>query len=76
MTSVSIQEAQNKLTELIHHLSPGEAVVITENDQPVALLTMTAPPKRTPRVHGNCKGMITLAIEDEEHLKDFVEYMP
>jgi antitoxin (DNA-binding transcriptional repressor) of toxin-antitoxin stability system len=31
MTTVSIQEAQAKLSELIHQLIPGEEVVITEN---------------------------------------------
>jgi antitoxin (DNA-binding transcriptional repressor) of toxin-antitoxin stability system len=32
MTTVSIQEAQAELSELIHQLSPGEEVVITENE--------------------------------------------
>jgi hypothetical protein len=31
------------------------------------------PPERKARVPGNRKGMITLAVEDEEHLKDFEE---
>jgi hypothetical protein len=26
-------------------------------------------------VPGNCKGMITLAVEDDEHLQDFEEHM-
>ncbi len=25
---------------------------------------------------GNCKGMITLAVLDDEHLRDFEDYMP
>ena len=33
-------------------------------------------PKRAPRKPGNCKGMIQLLVEDDEHLKDFKEYMP
>src|SRR5271157_4648083 len=36
MATVSIQEAQAKLSDLIHQLSPGEEVVITENSEPVA----------------------------------------
>ena len=36
MTTVSIQEAQARLSELIHRLTPEEEVVITENDQPIA----------------------------------------
>ena len=37
--------------------------------------TLRPAPQRLPRVPGNCKGMITLLIEDDEHLKDFEEYM-
>ena len=42
MTTVSIQEAQTKLSELIHGMKPDEEVVITENDQPVARLVAAA----------------------------------
>ena len=35
MAMVTIQEAQAKLPDLIHNLTPGEVVVITENNQPV-----------------------------------------
>jgi prevent-host-death family protein len=38
MAPVTIQEAQAKLPELIHQLVPGEEVVISENNQPVAKL--------------------------------------
>ena len=38
MPTVTIEEAQSTLSELIHRLTPGEEVVITENDQPVARL--------------------------------------
>ena len=34
MATVTIQEAQARLSDLIHQLSPGEEVVITENNQP------------------------------------------
>jgi antitoxin (DNA-binding transcriptional repressor) of toxin-antitoxin stability system len=40
MNTITIQEAQAKLLELIHRLSPGDPVLITENDQPVALLSV------------------------------------
>ena len=38
MATVTIQEAQAKLADLIHKLTPGDEVVITENNQPVAKL--------------------------------------
>ena len=75
MATVTIQEAQAKLPDLIHQLKPGDEVVITENNQPVAKLVGEQPPQRKPRVAGNCKGMITLLVEDDEHLADFKEYM-
>jgi len=42
MTTVTIQEAQSTLTDLVHRLSSGEEVVITENDHPVARLVHTS----------------------------------
>ncbi len=31
--------------------------------------------QREPRLRGNCKGMITLLVEDDEHLRGFEEHM-
>ena len=75
MNAITIEEAQAKLPDLIHNLTPGDEVVITENDQPVAKLVGSAPEKPRP-VPGRCKGMLTIVAEDEEHLEDFKEYMP
>ncbi len=74
-TTVTIEEAQAKLKELIHQMAPGEELVITENAQPVAKLVSEPTSKRQPRQPGRCQGMITLLVEDDEHLKDFTEYM-
>ncbi len=76
MATVTIQEAQAKLPELIHQLMPGDEVVITENNQPVAKLVSEKPPVRQRPGPGLCKGMITIVADDDEHLKDFAEYMP
>ena len=49
---VSIEEAQAKLSEIIGKLGPGEEVVITKDDQPVAKLRSIAagkPPTATTR---------------------------
>jgi len=78
MATVTIQEAQAQLTDLIHGMTPGNEVVITENDQPVAKLVSERPePKpglRPPPGLG--KGCITIISDDDEHLRDFAEYMP
>ena len=76
MSSVTIEEAQAKLTDLIHQLTPGEEVVITENNRPVAKLVSEPAPVRQRPQPGLASGMLTIIAEDEEHLKDFAEYMP
>ena len=76
MPTVTIKEAEAKLSELIHQLKPGEEVVITENDQPVAKLVGEAPSARKPRQRGSAKGKLIVHAEDDEHLEDFKEYMP
>lgn len=75
MTTLSIEEAQARLPELIENLQPGDELIITWNDQPVAQLKSLPPVKPQP-VFGSCKGMLTIIAEDEEHLEDFKEYMP
>jgi antitoxin (DNA-binding transcriptional repressor) of toxin-antitoxin stability system len=75
MSVITLAEAQAGLADIIHKLTPGEEIVITENDQPVAKL-VAAPPVRQRPEPGLCKGWITIVADDDEHLKDFAEYMP
>jgi antitoxin (DNA-binding transcriptional repressor) of toxin-antitoxin stability system len=76
--TITIEEAQATLKALIHQLAPGEEVIITENQQPVAKLVHNSPgPKpglRPPPGLG--RGYITVIADDDEHLKQFEEYMP
>lgn len=74
--TVDIGVAQATLVEIIAALKPEDEVVIVDNQRPVAKLVGTTAPLRQPRQPGLCKGMITLLIEDDEHLKDFEEYLP
>ena len=55
MPTLTIQEAQAQLPDLIHHLSLGEEVVITENDQPVVKLVPTRPPAEARRVPNSAR---------------------
>jgi antitoxin (DNA-binding transcriptional repressor) of toxin-antitoxin stability system len=76
--SMSVQEAQGRLAEIIAWLPPGGEVVITENEQPVARL-VSEKPKPTPPARpgpGLCKGMITYMAPDfDAPLEDMKEYM-
>jgi antitoxin (DNA-binding transcriptional repressor) of toxin-antitoxin stability system len=76
MTSVTIQEAQSRLTDLIHRLSPGEEVVITENDQPIARIVPTpVRAKKTARQLGTMRGSVLYMAPDfDAPLEDFKEY--
>lgn len=75
MSTVTIEEAQAKLPELIRKLTPGKEMLITENNQPVAKLVGHPAEKPRPLL-GRCKGVLTILSDDDEHLDDFKEYMP
>ena len=75
MSTVTIEEAQAKLSDLIHKLTPDEEVVITENNQPVARLIATTP-GRPKRKLGTLKGTVLYMAPDfDAPLEDFKEYM-
>jgi antitoxin (DNA-binding transcriptional repressor) of toxin-antitoxin stability system len=74
MQTIPIETVEGHLIELVEKLSPGEEIVLTRNNQPVARLIIE---KKRPRPGpGLGKDMITIVADDEEHLKDFTEYMP
>ena len=75
MNTVSLEEAQARLEELIDHLAAGEELVITRNQQPVRAALAEEKSRRRSRKAGNCKGMLTIVADDDEHLKGFEEYM-
>jgi prevent-host-death family protein len=77
MSTVTIQEAQAKLSELIHGLTPGHELVITENDQPVArIVPAVEPAPRKLRQPGTLRGTVLYMAPDfDAPLEDFKEYM-
>jgi prevent-host-death family protein len=76
MTTISIEDAKNNLAELIHRLSPGEELLITENDQPVARLIAARQPERKPRRPGTLRGTVLYMAPDfDAPLEEFKEYM-
>jgi antitoxin (DNA-binding transcriptional repressor) of toxin-antitoxin stability system len=73
--TISIEQAQKDLPQLIDALTPGNEIVITRNDKPIAQIIPLPPPPPTP-VFGGCRGMLTVVGDDDEHLNDFKDYMP
>ncbi len=76
MTTITIEEAQARLPVLIAKLKPGEELLITQQDRPVARLVAEPPAVRKARQPGSAVGKLTIVEEDDTHLEDFKEYMP
>jgi prevent-host-death family protein len=78
LATITVEEAQLNLKDLIDQVAAGQEIIITRNQQPVARLVSELP-KKKPRLRpppGLGKGMMTIISDDDEHLKDFAEYMP
>jgi len=74
--SITVEEAQTMLKELISKLAPGEEIVLTDNQRPVARLTATPETQRKPRQPGTLKGTVLYMAPDfDAPLEDFKEYM-
>ena len=75
--AITVEEAQAKLKEIIHQLTPGEELVITENQQPVAKLVGQWPTPSVARPGpGLCRGAIVYMASDfDAPLDDLKEYM-
>ena len=75
--TITVEEAQARLKELIGNLAPGEEVLITEDSNPVAKLVGQKPSRSGLRPPpGLGKGMMVIVSDDDDHLKDFEDYMP
>jgi antitoxin (DNA-binding transcriptional repressor) of toxin-antitoxin stability system len=75
MSTISLQEAQANLGDLISRLTPGEEVLIAEQGQPLAKLVRS---QRTtwPCKAGSAKQQILwIAPDFDAPLDDFKEYM-
>ena len=84
MTTIALEQTQTTLAELIHRLTPGEEVVITENDQIIARLVLnplpptqqTEPKNQWPCKAGSAKNTIHwMASDFDAPLDEFKEYM-
>src|ERR1700722_1779273 len=56
--TVTIDEARAHLAELIEQLHPGESIVITRGDSPVALLVAQGGRERPARELGTLRGTV------------------
>lgn len=75
-TSITIEEAQVSLKELVHGLAHGEEIIITENQQPVARLVSEPKPavKQRPAPGLGRGSIVYMAPDFDAPLDDFKEY--
>ena len=72
---VNLQDAQANLKQLIENLAPGEEIVITENQQPVARLVGERPHPAPRPAPGLGRGSVLYMAPDfDEPLEEFKEY--
>ena len=76
MSTVTVEQAQANLPDLIDRLAPGEELVIVRNHQPVAKLVAERPSARKPRQPGSACGKILYMADDfDAPLDEFRDYM-
>ena len=76
MPTITIEEAQAKLPELVGGLGGGEEIKLTRGGRVVARIVGETPGGGRRPGPGLGKGMLTVVDDDEEHLSTFSEYMP
>ena len=74
MTTISLADAQAGLANLVHGLQPGEEILLTENDQPVAKI-LPAVPRRLPILGAMAGSVLYMAEDFDATLEDFKDYM-
>jgi antitoxin (DNA-binding transcriptional repressor) of toxin-antitoxin stability system len=75
MQSIPMEEAQTYLAQIIDKLRPGEEVVITRDNKPVA--TTRATTRREPPRFGTLKGSILSIAPDFDAIPEgFEDYLP
>jgi len=77
-TTLAIENIKVTLPELVDSLAPGDEVVLTRNDRPVAKLMSESPsrPLKPRPGPGLGKGMIaSIAADFDAPLDDLKEYM-
>jgi antitoxin (DNA-binding transcriptional repressor) of toxin-antitoxin stability system len=77
MQTISVQEAQHHLAEIIDKIAPGAEIIITRDEKPVAVLRALLPSApRKPRQLGTLKGSVLYIAPDFDAIPEgFEEYV-
>jgi antitoxin (DNA-binding transcriptional repressor) of toxin-antitoxin stability system len=75
--TIAVQQAEGHLSEIIAKLAPGEEIVLTRDNKPVATLRATALAPRHARRFGTLKGSILAIAPDFDAIPEgFEDYLP
>lgn len=74
MQNIDIQQATQRLPELVEQTISGNEIIITRDGQPIAKLIGISKRKKQ-RQFGTAKGLIKISDKFDEPLDDFQEYM-
>jgi len=74
MQNIDVNQAKQRLPELINNAVGGDEVVITKDGEPIVKLIAITERKQHRRF-GSAKGLIKMSNDFDEPLKDFRKYM-
>lgn len=73
--TITVEDAQARLREVISRLAPGEELIITDNAEPVAKLVAARPARQARPAPGLGRGSVLYMAPDfDEPLDEFREY--
>jgi prevent-host-death family protein len=76
MSTITLEDAQARLAELIGRLRPGEEITVTRDEKPVARIVGAAVPERPAPRFGTLSGtVLAMAPDFDAPLEDFKDYM-
>ena len=77
MQTMPLNQAEGHLVEIVAKLSPGEEIVLTRDDKPVATIRAApATPREQPRF-GTLRGSILYIAPDFDAIPEgFEDYLP
>lgn len=75
MQSIDVNQAKQSLPSLIEQTMCGEEIIITQGGQPLVKLVALTKQSRKHRQFGSAKGLVRMANDFDEPIKDFKEYM-
>lgn len=73
MATITLQEAQATLPELIHRLAPGEEVILMEDDRPVGSWSRRTASQADPEAGHATRSVLSMEHFDDP-LEEFGEY--